>query len=134
MPAVVIARRNSEVCTTSGVSPASASCCPPRSASARPASLRGTSTQPVKRFSAFQTLSPWRSRTRVVTTGSALVAGGAAVGLVRLGRRARGAARTLAGRPARTLAGLGGGAVEPLVVVAGGNGQEGRGARVDRGG
>ena len=37
----------------------------PRTASARPFSVSATSTQPVKRFLAFHSLSPWRSRTSV---------------------------------------------------------------------
>src|SRR5665647_1477997 len=49
-----------EVCTTSGSRSAAFSCWPPRRASARPLSVRSTSTQPVKRFLAFHSLSPWR--------------------------------------------------------------------------
>src|SRR3954470_2722640 len=83
MLAVLIARRSREVWTTSGRSPASRSCSPPRCASARPFSDRGTSTQPVKRFSAFQELSPWRSRIRVWVTSAR---GGGAGGLADRGR------------------------------------------------
>src|SRR6478735_606628 len=43
--------------------PASRISSPARAPSARPLSLRGTSTHPVKRFLAFHSLSPWRSRT-----------------------------------------------------------------------
>src|SRR3954454_2573757 len=60
-----MARRSTEVCSTSGSTPASAISEPPRAASVRPFSVSGTSTQPVKRFFAFHSLSPWRSRTRV---------------------------------------------------------------------
>ena len=62
---MVIARRSTEVCSTSGATPASAISWPPRAASVRPFSVSGTSTQPVKRFLAFQSLSPWRSSTSV---------------------------------------------------------------------
>src|SRR3954454_16187938 len=60
-----MARLSSEVCTTSGRKPASTSFSPPATASPRPFSVRGTSTQPVNRFFAFQSLSPWRSRISV---------------------------------------------------------------------
>jgi hypothetical protein len=56
--AVEMARRSSEVCTMSGSSPASASSSPARPASVSPRWDSGTSTHPVKRFSAFQVLSP----------------------------------------------------------------------------
>src|SRR3954453_11601735 len=95
MVAVLIARRSSEVWTTSGRIPASRSCSPPRTASSRPRSERATSTQPVKRFSAFQTLSPWRSRTRVWVMS------------------ARGGGRTLGGRLGRRW----GGGVQPLPLA-----------------
>ena len=62
---MLIARRCTEVCTTSGSSPASRSCVPPRTASSRPFSVSATSTQPVNRFLAFHSLSPWRSRMSV---------------------------------------------------------------------
>src|SRR5579883_3445692 len=62
--AVRIARRSTEVCTTSGSRPRSASSLPPRIASSSPWAVRSTSTQPVKRFFAFHALSPWRSSTR----------------------------------------------------------------------
>ena len=76
----MIARRSSEVCTTSG---GEAGLSQQYAATLGLAwgSVRGTSTQPVKRFSAFQVLSPWRSRTRVWGTGSALAPGDARVGL-----------------------------------------------------
>src|SRR5664280_3393422 len=60
-----MARRCTEVCTTSGRRPDSLSCWPPRTASARPLSVRSTSTQPVKRFLAFHWLSPCRRRMSV---------------------------------------------------------------------
>src|SRR3954471_13639529 len=60
-----MARRCSEVWTTSGSRPDSRSSSPPRLASFSPLALRSTSTQPVKRFFAFHSLSPWRSSTRV---------------------------------------------------------------------
>ena len=62
---VRIARFCSEVCATSGRIPCSSSIWPPRVASASPFAVRFTSTQPVNRFSAFHSLSPWRSRIRV---------------------------------------------------------------------
>ncbi len=65
MFAVEIARRSSEVCTTSGSRPASAINSPPRWASASPVVDNGTSTQPVKRFFSFQSLCPWRKSSRV---------------------------------------------------------------------
>ena len=70
----MMARRSSEVWTTSGSRPASRQ--QPRrrvSASVRPLSDSGTSTQPVNRFFAFQSLSPWRSRTRVYVMAARLV-------------------------------------------------------------
>src|SRR3954466_8236251 len=62
-----MARRSTEVCTTSGSSPASRSSSPPRVASSRPFADRSTSTQPVNRFLAFHSLSPCRSSTNVPT-------------------------------------------------------------------
>ena len=61
----MMARRCSEVWTTSGRMPASFSSAPPSTASVSPFSVRATSTQPVNRFFAFQSLSPWRSSTSV---------------------------------------------------------------------
>ena len=46
----------------------STSSSPPRRASASPAAVRSTSTQPVNRFFWFQSLSPWRSRISVGTS------------------------------------------------------------------
>src|SRR5262249_48647928 len=63
--AVLIARRSSEVCTTSGSTSCSRSSMPPLTASPRPFSVSATSTQPVERLSAFHSLSPWRRRTSV---------------------------------------------------------------------
>src|SRR5215469_6213071 len=68
MLAVPMARLSSEVCTTSGRKPAAASCSPPRAASALPSSDSGASTQPVNRPLAFHSLSPCRSRIRVLIT------------------------------------------------------------------
>src|SRR5437879_3456304 len=62
---VWIARSKSDSCTTPGRSPASFIKRPASTASFTPRSLNGTSVQPVKRFSRFQVLSPWRSRTSV---------------------------------------------------------------------
>src|SRR5215218_9885177 len=71
MFAVRIARRCTDVCSTSGRIPAAVSSSPPRRASASPLAVRSTSTQPVKRFFAFHSLSPWRSRTSVLVMPSA---------------------------------------------------------------
>src|SRR5262245_21168568 len=60
---VVIARRSTEVNARSKVKPAFLSARAAFRASCSPLSLRPTSTQPVNRFSLFQTLSPWRIRT-----------------------------------------------------------------------
>ena len=60
-----MARRSSEVCRTSGATPASVSSAPPRIASVVPFSDSGTSTHPVNWFSAFQVLSPCRNRIKV---------------------------------------------------------------------
>ena len=61
----VMARRSTDVCTTSGSSPRSASSSPPRlGLGAALVATAPTSTQPVNRFLAFQSLSPCRSRTR----------------------------------------------------------------------
>ena len=57
-----MARFCTEVCSTSGSRPASLSSSPPRTASFSPFSVRFTSTQPVNRFFAFHSLSPWRRR------------------------------------------------------------------------
>src|SRR3954449_13543656 len=62
-----MARRRTDVWTTSGSSPASRNSSPPRTASARPFSLRSTSTQPVNRFLAFHSLSPCLSSTSAPT-------------------------------------------------------------------
>ena len=59
----IMARRSMEVNSLSGRTPASFSSSPPCTASALPLSDRATSTQPVKRFFAFHSLSPWRSST-----------------------------------------------------------------------
>src|SRR6266545_2641039 len=53
-----MARISTDSWTTAGRSPASLASCQPRS-------LSGTSVHAVNRFSWFQVLSPWRSRTRV---------------------------------------------------------------------
>src|SRR6185295_17880610 len=45
---------------------------PASAASSRPRSVRSTSVQPVKRFSLFQVLSPWRSRTTLCIAKCAL--------------------------------------------------------------
>src|SRR4051812_13552415 len=63
--AVLIARRSTEVCSTSGSRPVSARSSPPREASARPLSDSGTSTHPVNRLALFHSLSPCRSSTSV---------------------------------------------------------------------
>src|SRR5439155_10179434 len=60
-----MARTCSEVCTTVGSTPESARTAPARRAWSSPSGERSESTQPVKRFSRFQSLSPWRSRTSV---------------------------------------------------------------------
>src|SRR6185437_16829049 len=65
--AEVIARRSSDVCTTSGRTSAWRISSPERTASRSPRGDKGTSTHPVNRFLAFHSLSPWRSRTRVPT-------------------------------------------------------------------
>ena len=57
-----MARRSSEVCSTVGSSPSEASSSAAFRASVSPFSLMSTSTQPVNRFFAFHSLSPWRSR------------------------------------------------------------------------
>src|SRR5262249_9816089 len=58
---------STEVNRTSGrtPAPASASSCPADAASLAPVADSGTSTQPVNSPSAFQVLSPWRSRITV---------------------------------------------------------------------
>ena len=53
---------STEVCSTVGSRPALASSSPPSRACSSPSSVRSTSTQPVNRFFAFHSLSPWRSR------------------------------------------------------------------------
>src|SRR6185437_2867627 len=63
--AVWIDRVSSDVYRTSGRAPASASSCPAAAASLVPVGDSGTSTQPVNSPSAFQVLSPWRSRITV---------------------------------------------------------------------
>src|SRR5215472_6187935 len=60
-----MARRRSDSWTTEGRSPACFINRPAARASSTPCSLRGTSVQPVKRFSRFQVLSPWRRRISV---------------------------------------------------------------------
>src|SRR4051794_32960577 len=60
-----MARLSTEVYWMSGWIPDSAISCPARLASARPWSLRSTSTQPVKRFLVFQSELPWRNRISV---------------------------------------------------------------------
>src|SRR5208337_1812231 len=60
---VRIARFNSEVKAMSKLYPCFLSRRPASLASSFPFSDRSTSVQPVNRFSLFQTLSPWRSRT-----------------------------------------------------------------------
>src|ERR1051325_5835028 len=60
-----MARMRTDVWTTSGSSDAFVSWRPASRASSTPRSLSGTSCQPVKRFSRFQVLWPWRSRTSV---------------------------------------------------------------------
>ena len=63
----VIARRSSDVCTTSGSSPRSREQLAAARGLRRPLARTGrTSTQPVNRFLAFHSLSPWRSRTQGV--------------------------------------------------------------------
>ena len=63
-----------------------------RTASARPFSVRSTSTQPVKRFLAFHSLSPWRSRTRVIVGSWHVTPCSSAVSDGSLGHRADGSA------------------------------------------
>src|SRR6185437_16177656 len=74
---------STDVWTTSGRRPASASMRPPETASLIPFSDNGTSTHPVNRFRAFHSLSPWRSRISVCSGMSANLtsAPGIAVGL-----------------------------------------------------
>src|SRR5215470_6550801 len=60
---VLIARLSTDVNATSNANPASVRSVAACRASSRPASVNPTSAQPVKRFSRFQTDSPWRSRT-----------------------------------------------------------------------
>ena len=60
-----MARLRREVYTTSGMSSAPRRSSPARWPSARPLSVRVTSTQPVNRFFWFHSLSPWRSRMRL---------------------------------------------------------------------
>src|SRR5207302_2296923 len=70
---VRMARFSTETWATSNLKPRSLSSRPPRRASSRPLSDRSTSTQPVNRFSRFQTLSPWRKSTSVYGTPVLLV-------------------------------------------------------------
>src|SRR3954454_9369708 len=56
-----MARLSTEVCSTSGSRPFSASSSPPRVASARPLSDSGTSNHPVNRLALIHTLSHFRS-------------------------------------------------------------------------
>src|SRR5437879_4414604 len=65
MSAVWIARTSTDVCTTVGAMPAACIRRPASLASVTPSSLSGASYQPVKRFSRFHVLCPWRSRTSV---------------------------------------------------------------------
>src|SRR6185312_6902860 len=65
MFAVWMARLSTLVYWMSGRIPDAASSSPARLASARPWSLRSTSTHPVNRFFWFQSELPWRRRTRV---------------------------------------------------------------------
>src|SRR5204862_190663 len=67
MPSVRIARLSTDVKAMSKTYPPSFRRRPASAASARPRSDRSTSVQPVKRFSLFQVLSPWRSRTTLCT-------------------------------------------------------------------
>src|SRR5438132_6646503 len=60
-----MARSRSDSCTTLGRTCASRIRRPASTASSTPRPLSGTSVQPVKRFSRFQVLSPWRRRTSV---------------------------------------------------------------------
>src|SRR5687767_677785 len=62
---VRMARLSTEVYATSKTKPSCFSSCAARAASSRPRSERSTSVHPVNRFSLFQVLSPWRSRTSV---------------------------------------------------------------------
>src|SRR5947209_18049513 len=68
-----MARRNTDVCRTSGSSPFAAISSPPRVASARPVSDSGTSTQPVNRLSLFHSLPPWRRRPSVPGAVTAVI-------------------------------------------------------------
>jgi hypothetical protein len=63
--AVRMARTWSEVWTIVGSVPDSASASPARRACSSPSGERSESTQPVNRFSRFQSLSPWRRRISV---------------------------------------------------------------------
>src|SRR5882757_7077185 len=55
---------------------------PARAASAQPFSVRSTSTHPVNKFSAFHSLSPWRSRISVESPMTAILSRGGSVVLV----------------------------------------------------
>ena len=58
--------RNKDVCTKSGNKPRSAKSTPPRFASASPDGDKRTSTQPVNKFFAFHSDSPWRNRMSLI--------------------------------------------------------------------
>src|SRR5690349_17602895 len=57
-------RTRTDVCTTSGSRASRSISLPASRASSTPLGLSGTSCQPVKRFSRFQVLWPWRNSTR----------------------------------------------------------------------
>ena len=63
MNSVRIARFSTDVNATSKTKPPALSSSPAALASPRPVSDKSTSVHPVKRFSLFQVLSPWRSKT-----------------------------------------------------------------------
>src|SRR5689334_710519 len=72
MSAVWMARMSTDVCTTSGSRPSFFIARPASRASDTPCSLSGTSCHPVKRFSRFHVLWPWRSSTSVPGVFSAV--------------------------------------------------------------
>src|SRR5271163_1221464 len=73
---VRIARFNTDVKAMAGSSFSRCSSRPACTASWRPRSLRSTSCHPVKRFSTFQTLCPWRTKISFPGTFSLLLAQG----------------------------------------------------------
>src|SRR5690606_458147 len=84
---VTTARVRTEVWDVSKRSPASAITVPAALASASPWGVRGTSCQPVKRFSRFHVLWPWRRMTSVPGIGARV---GRSVGIVSFTNNERG--------------------------------------------